>query len=176
MSEDRFYKFISDLAAPRWDRTEPVVRVAGRIGSAVGTGIGWFLGWTLIVIFYVSVWFVWGLYIFGSALRAWLNEEYRSEHQRRNISQRVRYQIAKSQEWMCYYGDMRLQTGFHIDHKYPVSDVVNYGTDPDEIEDLSNLVATCPKHNLQKGNMDEEEFWEWMEENDQESCNAKLGD
>ena len=154
-----------------------MVRVAGRVGSAVGKVIGWVFGWLAIIVFYLLAWFVLGLYLIISAIRSWLNQRYRTEHQRRNISQRARYEIAKSQDWKCYYGGMPLpSTGFHIDHKTPVSDVANYGADPDEIEDLSNLVATCPKHNLQKGDMDEDEFWDWMEENRQVSCNSKLGE
>ena len=177
LSEDEFYQKLSDLSAPRWDRAEPVVRVAGHVGSVVGKVIGWVVGWSLVVISYLLIWFAFALYLIVSAIRAWRDEEYRTEYERRKISQRERYEIAKSQYWKCHYGDMPLpSTGFHIDHKTPVADVMNYGADPDEIEDLSNLVATCPKHNLQKGDMDEDEFWDWMEQNRQISCDSRLGE
>lgn len=175
LTEDEIYQKLGDLAAPRWDRAEPVVRVAGHVGSVVGKVIGWVVGWSLVVIFYFLIWLAFVSYLIGSAIRAWRDQEYRTEYERRKISQRERYEIAKSQNWKCYYGGMRLQTGYHIDHKTPVSDIQNYGADPDEIEDRSNKVATCPTHNQKKGSMDEKEFLDWMNENPQVSCYTKLG-
>lgn len=173
----RFEQFLFDLGQLRLDRIQPVLRVAGIVGSALGKVIGYVIGTLLLILFYLFVWTVLLVYRLGLAIHARLNEDSRAEHQRRRANRLLREQIARSQGWMCYYGDMRLPaTGYHIDHKTPVSDIVNYGADSEVIEDLTNLAATCPKHNLQKGDMDEEEFWEWMEEYDQESCNAKLGD
>ena len=176
MSGGKCVEKLRYLAKPKWDRVEPVLDFAGSAGSVVGRGIGYFIGLLIMIVFQLSVWTALVLYVGWSALLRWIREQ-RTEYQRRYISPEERKLIAESQDWKCYYGHMPLPpTGFDIDHKRPFSDIKNYGADPNEIEATSNLVATCPKHNRQKGDMDEDEYWEWMEEYDQVSCNSKLGE
>lgn len=164
-----------DLAKPTKAKFERVMAPAGLVGSVVGKGIGLVVGGLLVVIVLLSLLIALGCYTIGSALARWL-EEQRIEYRRKKISQRESYEIAESQNWKCYYGGMQLQKGFHIDHKNPVSDIHNFDADPDEIEDRSNKVASCPNHNLKKGRMNEQEFREWMKANPQERCYTELGE
>ena len=148
---------------------KPVSDFAGHVGEVVGRGIGWIVGWLLVAIVLVSLFLVLAFYIAGSALASWLDEQ-RTEYRRRRLTPRQKKQILESQGWKCYYGGKPLDpTCFDIDHKTPFSDIRN-DTDRDEIEHLSNLVATCLNHNRKKRNMNEAQFREWMKTSEYNSC------
>ena len=171
---DEFSRNLWGWAKPTWSKFEPVLKVAGEIGAVVGKGIGLLVGGLLMTIALLSLLLFLGLYIVGSAIARWL-EEQRFEYRIKRLTPKQRAQIAASQGWKCYYGRKQLREGYHIDHKTPVSDIFNRDADPEEIESGHNLVATCPTHNQKKSSMNEKQFLAWMRENPHVRCYTKLG-
>lgn len=75
----------------------------------------------------------------------------------------VRLELARQQDWLCFYcqremtegeGIHRLNTDVTVDHKTPVS---KGGTDNTE-----NLVASCARCNNEKSDMDFDAYMRWI--------------
>lgn len=178
MFDGDFEERLRKLIKPKWDRFKPVWEVSGRIGSVVGKGVGYAVGAILIVAFQLGVLIVAALYFLGNVVISFV-ENHRTGRWSDDTSPVERKRIAESQDWKCHYGKMLLQTGYHIDHKTPLSHIENRRADPAKVKHRSNKVATCPTHNLQKGDMDEAEYLDWIDENPQDrkrSCYTTLGE
>ncbi len=174
-----FGQVLLDLSQVRKERADPILNVGSVAGRWLGEKVGWLVAALgLLVLYYIPIWMFTGLWFLCKYLctrsardsqEAEDEDSPRVEVERRRVPQRLRLEIARDQRWKCFYGKSPLMRhGFHIDHVVPKS---RGGSD-----ERTNLVASCPKHNAQKSDMDLDEFYVWMEENQQESCYDRLGE
>ena len=77
----------------------------------------------------------------------------------RIIDKKTRYEVLKRQKWICNMCGEKLKYGknsawvgevAHIDHIHPYSERYSYPNGPENINELENLQALCPKCNLSK--------------------------
>lgn len=79
----------------------------------------------------------------------------------RIITGKMRYEVLKRQKWRCNQCGLALKYNLksdwegeigHIDHIHPFSKRASYKNGKDNISELSNLQALCPKCNKTKSN------------------------
>ena len=184
-----FGRRLVEFGSFKRERAKSFLEAGLLAGEDIGKAVGWLVALVILAAFHVLIWLFTALYFLLvwlvvalyhvtilaiALLRGILGLGFEicktfkiDGRKRQRIPREIRLEIARAQDWKCYYGGSPIgRRSFHIDHLKPVA---KGGSN-----ERSNLVACCRKHNLQKSDKDLHEFLDWMKKNRQTNCRARL--